>query len=166
MWWRLFTLRMKTFDSTLCEYVKKIITRPGYVVEIGHSGIVGGIKKYFEPCDDYCMIDDKRVVGVDIISEYSYLSKLLEYQPDVLVSTNLFNSYKNIKSLIRDTREMLIPGGYFIVLLNLGNKDLLKYLFENYKTEDVSVVSLGQNSMICGIARKPYRIDYEPKDNP
>lgn len=154
---------MKTFEDKLVEYVNKIIIKPEYVVEIGHSGIVGGVKKYFDRCEDYCMVDDKRVIGVDIISEYTYLDKLFDYQPDVLVSIDLFNSYKKTKSLTRDTREMLIPGGYFIVLLEMEKKDLLKYLFDGYKTKDVSVVTLGQKTMICGIARKPYKIAYDPK---
>jgi len=157
---------MKTLDEKLKQYVKKIIVSPGYVIEIGHSDIVGGVRRYFESSEDYCMVDSKRVIQVDIISEYSYLSKLFDYQPNVIVSMNLFNSYKNIKKLIKDTRELLMPGGYFIVLLDIKNKDTLKYIFERYKTKDVSVVSVGQKTMICGIARKPYRIAYDIKDNP
>lgn len=157
---------MKTLDEKLKQYVKKIIVSPGYVIEIGHSDIVGGVRKYFESSEDYCMVDSKRVIQVDIISEYSYLSKLFDYQPNVIISMNLFNSYKNIKKLIKDTRELLMPGGYFIVLLDLKNKDTLKYLFEGYKTKDVSFLEIGKKSMICGIARKPYRIAYDIKDNP
>ncbi len=156
---------MKTLDEKLKQYVKKIIVSPGYVIEIGHSDIVGGVRKYFDCAEDYCMVDNKRVIQVDIISEYSYLSKLFEYQPNVIVSMSLFNRYKKIDKLIKDTRELLMPGGYFIVLLDIKNKDTLKYLFERYKTKDVSVVSVGQKTMICGIARKPYRIAYDSKTN-
>jgi hypothetical protein len=157
---------MKTLEETLKRYAKGIIIKPGYVIEVGHSDIIGGVRKYFENYEDYCMVDDKRVIQVDIISEYSYLGKLFDYQPNVIISMSLFNSYKKIKSLIKDTRELLMPGGYFIVLLDIKNKDTLKYLFEGYKTKDVSFLNVGEKSMICGIARKPYRIDYEPKDNP
>lgn len=157
---------MKTLEETLKRYAKGIIIKPGYVIEVGHSDIIGGVRKYFENYEDYCMVDDKRVIQVDIISEYSYLGKLFDYQPNVIISMSLFNSYKKIKSLIKDTRELLMPGGYFIVLLDIKNKDTLKYLFEGYKTKDVSVVTVGQKTMICGIAKKPYRISYDIKDNP
>jgi hypothetical protein len=157
---------MKTLDEILKYYVKKIINNPGYVVEVGHSNIVGGVRKYFEANEDYCLVDNKRVTQVDIISEYSYLTKLFDYQPYIIISMDLFNTHRNIKKLIKETRELLMPGGYFVVLLDIKNKDTLKYLFERYKTKDVSVVSVGQKTMICGIARKPYRIAYDIKDNP
>lgn len=139
------------------EYLKKYVKDQGYVVEIGSGECIADL---FEEADDFCKIDMHRGVGIDIVSDFVDIDRLFDYEPDTIVCVDLFAHTKRYKKVISAIRDTLIPGGFIIVFFpKTDGGSYIDSLFNGYEVFDVST----DDTMICGIAMKPYRITHDPK---
>lgn len=148
-------------QQKLKEY-KKLIKKPGYVVELGALDTTGGNRRFFEDADDFCGIDCQRGPGVDIVADCEEVDRLFDFNPDTIICLDVFKQYPRRRRIVKAIRETLIPGGYLMVFMSkTGEGSCLDALFDGYEVLDVTIAE----TTICGIAMKPYKIEYDPKTN-
>lgn len=161
------------------EYREKFIKDPGYVIEFGSLNVNGGVRHLFEDARDYVGIDMERGPGVDIVMNCHEAYRYFEYEADTIICMEMLEHDDQPWLTMKSIHSLLSKGGYLIISSPMNGfpehrypKDYFRYMkdaytdwfFKDLEILDLSEVKSGENSCICGIAKKPYKIQYELKN--
>lgn len=155
-----------TIQNKIKEFRDRFIKNPWNVVEVGEYDMDGYARELFKDANDFCRVDCRRHVEIDIVADCHEIHRLFDYNPDVVLCLNALNFDRRPQTTIKSVKKLLMPGGFLIIatpIINGGS--FADAFFYEYEVLDMCELLFDGKRTICGIARKPYTIQYDTKSD-